>query len=201
MKKTVTILVTGGIGCGKSNIVKAFNSLGIPSYDCDAAAKRLYDTDAELLGQVAQVAGRDVLSGGRLDRKALAAKIFANADLLSRIEALVHPAVIRDFERWQAQCDAEFCILESAILLENPAFDRLYDWVVAVSAPEEIRLERTMARDGASRESVLDRMSRQWSDTQREQRADFVIVTDDRHPILPELINIVEKIKNGKDRS
>jgi len=201
MEKTLTVLVTGGIGCGKSNIVKAFNSLGIPSYDCDAAAKRLYDTDAVLLAGVVQAAGADVLKDGKIDRRALADKIFADAGLLERINALVHPAVIRDFNSWKASCRAGCCILESAILLENPAFDSLYDRVVAVSAPEEIRVQRTMARDGATRESVLERMSRQWTDSRREERADFVIVTDDRHPVLPELINIVEKIKNGKDRS
>ena len=201
MKGTVTLLVTGGIGCGKSNIVKALGSLGLPSYDCDAAAKRLYDTDARLLAQVASVAGGDVVRGGRLDRKALAAKIFADASLLARIEALVHPAVIRDFLRWKEACKAPICIIESAILLENSSFDSLYDFVLAVSAPLEMRIERTMARDGASREGVLERMSRQWTDAARESRADFIIVTDDRHPILPELINIVEKIKNGKDRS
>lgn len=196
-----TVLVTGGIGSGKSNIVKALNSLGLPSYDCDAAAKRLYDTDAALLAQVAQVAGNEIIKGGKLDRSALAARIFADEGLLSRIEALVHPAVIRDFRQWRNSCGAQHCVIESAILLENRAFDSLYDYAAVVSAPENVRVERTMARDGATRESVLERMSRQWTDCRREERADFIIVTDDRHPVLPELINIVERLKNGKNRS
>lgn len=196
-----TLLVTGGIGCGKSNIVRALGSLGLPSYDCDAAAKRLYDTDAGLLSRVAEVAGEEVIRDGRLDRSALAERIFADNTLLRRIEALVHPAVISDFKNWRKACGAENCVIESAILLENAAFNSLYDYVVAVSAPVQVRVERTMARDGAARESVLERMSRQWTDRRREERADFIIVTDDRHPVLPELVKIVELLKNGKDRS
>lgn len=201
MKEKRVILVTGGIGSGKSNITKAFGAFGIPAYDCDAAAKRLYDTDAELLSEVVRIAGEDVLSEGRINRKVLASKIFNDPKLLAEIESAVHPAVIRDFEKWKENCGSDICIIESAILLENRAFDNLYDIVVAVAAPLDERIERTMIRDKVSREEVLGRMSRQWSDEQREARADYIITTDDRHPVLPVILNIVDNLKNGKDRS
>ena len=87
------LLCTGGIGSGKSFIIRAFNVLGVPSYDCDAAAKELYDRDAELLDGIVRLCGKEVLNDvGRLDRQALAARIFADASLLAEVEALVHPA-------------------------------------------------------------------------------------------------------------
>ena len=195
------ILCTGGIGSGKSYVIRAFNAAGIPSYDTDAAAKRLYDTDRELLDAVSEIAGKDVSVDGHLDRGLLASRIFADSSLLGKIEAVVHPAVIRDFRRWEEEQSVEVVIIESAIMLEKPSLRGVADYVLVVSAPEELRIRRVMERDRISREAVLSRMARQWNDRQREEYADFIIVTDERHQIVPEIVKIIETVKNGKDRS
>lgn len=195
------ILCTGGIGSGKSYVIRAFNAAGIPSYDTDAAAKRLYDTDRELLDAVSEIAGKDVSVDGHLDRGLLASRIFADSSLLGKIEDVVHPAVIRDFRRWEEEQSVEVVIIESAIMLEKPSLRGVADYVLVVSAPEELRIKRVMERDGISREAVLSRMARQWNDRQREEYADFIIVTDERHQIVPEIVKIIETVKNGKDRS
>lgn len=195
------ILCTGGIGSGKSYVIRAFNAAGIPSYDTDAAAKRLYDTDRELLDAVSEIAGKDVSVDGHLDRGLLASRIFADSSLLGKIEDVVHPAVIRDFRRWEEEQSVEVVIIESAIMLEKPSLRGVADYVLVVSAPEELRIRRVMERDGISREAVLSRMARQWNDRQREEYADFIIVTDERHQIVPEIVKIIETVKNGKDRS
>ena len=195
------ILCTGGIGSGKSYVIRAFNAAGIPSYDTDAAAKRLYDIDRELLDAVSEIAGKDVSVDGHLDRGLLASRIFADSSLLGKIEAVVHPAVIRDFRRWEEKQSVEVVIIESAIMLEKPSLRGVADYVLVVSAPEELRIKRVMERDGISREAVLSRMARQWNDRQREEYADFIIVTDERHQIVPEIVKIIETVKNGKDRS
>lgn len=194
-------MCTGGIGSGKSYVIRAFNAAGIPSYDTDAAAKRLYDTDRELLDAVPEIAGKDVSVDGHLDRGLLASRIFADSSLLGKIEAVVHPAVIRDFRRWEEEQSVEVVIIESAIMLEKPSLRGVADYVLVVSAPEELRIKRVMERDGISREAVLSRMARQWNDRQREEYADFIIVTDERHQIVPEIVKIIETVKNGKDRS
>lgn len=194
-------MCTGGIGSGKSYVIRAFNAAGIPSYDTDAAAKRLYDTDRELLDAVSEIAGKDVSVDGHLDRGLLASRIFADSSLLGKIEAVVHPAVIRDFRRWEEKQSVEVVIIESAIMLEKPSLRGVADYVLVVSAPEELRIKRVMERDGISREAVLSRMARQWNDRQREEYADFIIVTDERHQIVPEIVKIIETVKNGKDRS
>ena len=185
------ILCTGGIGSGKSVVVKAFNLLGVPSYD----------RDPQLLAGVVALAGEAVLGpDGRLDRKALAGRIFADPSLLAAVEALVHPAVIRDFQRWKASQTAPLVLIESAILLEKPQFDSLYDRVLAVTAPEEVRIARVIARDRTDAAQVRRRMASQWTDAQRAARADYILENNDRQPLLPAIMDIIEKSKeDGKN--
>jgi len=191
----IVLLCTGGIGSGKSFVVKAFNTLGYPSYDCDAAAKELYDRDPQLLEQVAQLAGGEIIKDGRLDRKAFAERLFADKGLLSKVEALVHPAVIRDFEKWKQAQQGRVVIIESAILLERPNLKRVADRIIAVTAPRDIRICRVIERDGCTQDEVLARMGRQWSDEQRAKVADWVIENDGKQAILPQILNIIEKLK------
>ena len=202
MKRKV-LLCTGGIGSGKSYVVQALNALGVPSYDCDEAAKELYDRDPALLADVVAVCGPAVLdTDGRLDREALAARIFPDAALLAAVEALVHPAVIRDFQRWAdgLPVDVPLVVIESAILLEKPLPVRVYDSVLAVTAPESVRVARVMARSGMDEAQVRRRMAAQWSDEKRASRADFIVENDGRKPVLPVLLNILERInEDGKN--
>lgn len=194
-RRTV-LLCTGGIGSGKSFVVRILQEMGLPAYDCDARAKALYDEDPQLLQEVASVAGASVIGeDGRLDRKALAGRIFADEALRREVEARVHPAVTRDFRAWLSRQEAPMVVLESAILLENPAFDALYDRVLVVTAPEALRVERVMARDGLSREAVLQRMQSQWSDERRMAHADWVVCNDGEQPLLPQLNSIIEQMK------
>ena len=195
------LLVTGGIGSGKSVIVRLFNTLGVPSYDCDASAKLLYDRDPQLLADVVALSGSGVLSpDGRLDRAALAGRIFADPALRAAVEERVHPAVIRDFLRWKAERTADVVVIESAILLEKPLYSTLYDYVAAVSAPEKVRLARIVRRDGCSEEEARRRMSAQWSDAQRAAHADFILENNDRQALLPAAMTILDKIQeDGKN--
>ena len=193
MSRPVIIGCTGGIGSGKTNVVKTVEGLGVPGYDCDSRAKELYDEDAALLAEVARVAGDDVVVEGRLDRRALAAKIFSDADLLARLESVVHPAVIRDFSRWLQEQSSKLVIFESAILLDKPYLREMPDYVLLVTAPRELRIERVMARDGLSREAVEKRMANQISDEQRRKYADYILETNDRDAIIPQLLSLIQK--------
>jgi dephospho-CoA kinase len=194
------ILCTGGIGSGKSYVIRLLNELGVPSYDCDVRAKALYDEDPQLLDDVARIAGGQVVRDGRLDRTALASAIFSDNAILSKIEAVVHPAVARDFDRWKTSTDAPLVVIESAIMLEKPALSNMYDYVLAVVAPEEVRIGRAMARDGSTKAQVRARMANQWSDAQRAESADFVLNNDGKSAILPQVLIILNKISNGKGR-
>lgn len=196
MKQPCVLLCTGGIGSGKSVVVRLFQALDIPSYDCDRAAKELYDRDPQLLAEVAALCGEEVLDAeGRLDRAALARKIFGDAALLAALEDRVHPAVIRDFEKWKEEQESALVVIESAILLEKPRFAGLMDYTVVVTAPEAVRIARVMRRDGLSEAQVRQRMAAQWSDEARLARADFVLENDNRQPLLPAVLEIIDKIK------
>ena len=195
MGKTV-IACTGGIGSGKSAIVSAFAALGIPSYDCDSRTKALYFNDAALASRIVELLGDGVLDmEGHLDLKKMAAKLFGNASLLASLEAIVHPAVAEDFRRWAAGQQSDIVVMESAILQQKPFFDNFADYTITVSAPEDVRIERVMRRDGMSREQVRSRLASQWTDAQREAKADMVLVTDDRSPVLPRIIELINKLR------
>ncbi len=158
-----TIFLTGFIGSGKSAVSALLRERGIPVYDSDARTKALYDESPVLVPALEEVLGVPLRTkDGKLDRKALAAVIFNDAEARERVEALVYPAVLEDFLRWrEAHADAPFVVLESAIILSKPIFNGLADRVVLVTAPREVRLQRVMARDGMSEEEVIRRMDAQ----------------------------------------
>ena len=192
-----TLLVSGGIGSGKSFVIKTFNALGVPSYDADSRARGLYDSDPELLASVVALAGNGILRDGRLDRRALASLIFTSEDLRAGIEALVHPAVMRDFLRWRETRSESLVIMESAILPEHPELLARMDYKLAVTAPLELRIRRVMERDGSPREKELERISCQWSDAKRMAVSDYIIVNDGVQPILPQIIEVLDRIRQN----
>ena len=158
-----TFFLTGFIGSGKSAVSALLRERGIPVYDSDARTKALYDESPVLVPALEETLGMPLrTTDGKLDRKTLAAVIFNDDDARERVESLVYPAVLEDFLRWrEAHADAPFVVLESAIILSKPIFNGLADRVVLVTAPQEVRLQRVMARDGLSEEEVIRRMDAQ----------------------------------------
>lgn len=159
------IVVTGGIGSGKSLVCAMLAERGVRTYDSDTAAKRLYDTDAQLLASVVDMFGTEVLDkDGKLDRRALGAIVFSDPEKLSKLEALVHPAVFRDFASWKAGFGEDgFVVYESAIALEKGLPDGFADEIVYVDAPVEERVARACARDGRSKTDTDARVRAQAS--------------------------------------
>ena len=162
MKK---IGITGGIGSGKSYVCKRLQAkYDIEVYDCDAAAKRLIRTSPDLQQQIIQLAGS-------LDKAAMSRFLLASEANQQAMNAIVHPAVFRDFQESGIQW------MESAILFESGA-DQLVDKSVVVTAPQEVRIQRVMQRDGITREKTLQWMNRQWSQDEVVAHADYEIVND-----------------------
>ena len=192
-----TLGVTGGIGSGKSYIARLLEERGIPVYDTDSRAKALYDTDEELREAMISLCGAGIYApSGLLDRKALASLIFADRSLLEQVNALVHPAVRRDFVAWREGLSAEgkrLCALESALLLDA-GLDAYTDGVLAVLADDTLRLQRAMMRDGVGEEAIRARMQHQMSQVELAQRADFLIYNDEAHPLIPQLDSLFDKL-------
>ncbi len=156
-----TLLLTGGIGSGKSAVAALLREKGFPVFDCDASAKTLYDRDPSLVADLEQILGTSLRPGGVFDRKALSRRIFSDPQARETVECRVHPAVLEDFLRWKEGRPEKTVVMESAIAATKPLFREVYDAILLVSAPLEQRLQRVMARDGAGREAVLDRMRAQ----------------------------------------
>jgi dephospho-CoA kinase len=171
--------LTGGIGSGKTTVAKIFETLGIPVYYADQEAKRLMVEDASLVEAIKELFGEEAYdANGRLNRAFIAQRAFPEPELLKKLEALVHPAVLRDGERWHAaQRDAPYTIKEAALLFESGSYRQL-DKVITVFAPLELRIQRVMARDKSAREDVEARIARQMPEEEKLQLADFVVYND-----------------------
>lgn len=169
--------VTGGIGSGKTTVCKHFEALGVPVYYADDEAKNLYQTDAVLAAEVSALFGADIFENGVLNRPKLAEIVFNDKAKLAALNALVHPAVARNFNAWIEKQNAVYVLKEAAILIESGAY-KAADQILLVSAPESIRIERVMQRDSVSETEVKARLSKQWTDEQKRPFCTDEIVND-----------------------
>ena len=188
--------VTGGIGSGKSVVCKAFESCGAPTYNADDAAKRLMQENDLLKNDIEANFGSVYDKHGILQREKLADIIFGNPDSLKMLNSLVHPAVIADYDQWQALQTFHYIIKESAILFESETNKGL-DFIIVVEAPESIRIKRIMLRDNRTEKQIRDIMKNQMPDVKRNERADFIIVNNDEVPLLPQVWTLHEKFLHG----
>lgn len=137
--------VTGGIGSGKSHVCWLLREQGIEIYDCDSAAKILMRTSQEIKCKLKSLVGDDVYCGDGINKPVLTRFLLAGEDNKRAVNAIVHPAVARDFEKSGMEW------MECAILFES-GFDHLVDRIVCITAPRQLRIERIMRRDGITRE-------------------------------------------------
>ncbi len=187
------VAITGGIGSGKSYVCKRLEAFGIRVYDCDAAAKQLMRTSSALQRDLCRLVGDDVYVDGVLQKQVLAKFLLASEDNKQAVNQIIHPAVARDFE-----CSG-YEWLESAILFDS-GFDRRihFDYIVCVSAPLEIRIQRVMNRDGISREKTMEWISRQLPQEEVLKRADFEIVNDGMEDIDEQILIVLNKMGGTK---
>jgi len=185
--------ITGGIGSGKSTVAKVFEVLGIPVYYADDAAKRLMNEDDELKEQIQLQFGHEVYNNGKLDRKHLAEIVFASPEKLAQLNAIVHPATLLDAERWMQKQTTPYAIKEAALIFESGAQEYL-DYVIGVTAPAPLRIQRSMHRDGITREEVIARMDKQMDDTIKMKLCDFVITNNEQEMLLPQVLDLHKKL-------
>lgn len=183
--------ITGGIGSGKSTIAKQLREMGYMVYDTDSEAKRLIVEDTHIRQQIEQLFGSEVYKDGVYQTALVAQRVFADHSLLAKLNAIVHPAVKADImnrvsrlasQESQIGNHKNLFFIECAILYQA-GFDTLCDKVVAVTAPEEIRLARAVARDHSTIEKVRARIHAQEAEKD-VKRADIVINNDGQTPIL-----------------
>ena len=195
----IKIGITGGIGSGKSVVATLLRLYGIPVYIADEESKRLTNSSPVIRRALVDLVGEAVYDAdGKLDKLRLANFIFGQPEHLARVNAIIHPEVNRDFLDWSERQEKAFCAIESAILFES-GFDRIVDVKLMVLTPLEIRLERAIARDHASREALERRIKSQMADEEKASRSDYVIHNDDRQALIPQVENFIGWLKNREN--
>jgi dephospho-CoA kinase len=190
---------TGGIGSGKTTVAKIFELLVVPVYYADDAAKRIMNEDEELKVAIQKQFGRDAYKNGKLDRTYLSSKVFNDLFQLELLNALVHPATIRDAASWMSRQLAEsggnipYTIKEAALIFESGSAEQL-DFIIGVDAPVELRIKRTMERNNSTYDEVLKRMNNQVDEKIKMKLCDFVIYNDEQQLLIPQVIELHEKL-------
>jgi dephospho-CoA kinase len=186
--------LTGGIGSGKSTVARVFETLGIPVYYADDAAKRLMNQDPAIRSALKEMFGEACyLDSGALNRAYLASVVFENPEKREQLNQLIHPATIADANKWLSEQHAVYALREAALLFESGAAEGL-DYVIGVSAPASLRMQRVIKRDQLSEEAVQKRMATQLQDTIKLKLCDFVIVNDERVGLLPQVLDLHKKL-------
>ena len=185
--------LTGGIGSGKSTVAEIFKVLGIPVFDADSQAKRLMDQDSELRLAVQQTFGKDTYTNGKLNRKILAELVFGNPFELQKLNAIVHPATIKAANDWMVKQTAPYVIKEAALLFEAGSAGGL-DYVIGVSAPVTIRINRVMQRDHVTKQQVKERMDRQINDEIKMRLCDFVLMNNEQQLLTTQVLELHQKL-------
>ncbi|OGS69634.1 MAG: dephospho-CoA kinase [Flavobacteria bacterium RIFCSPLOWO2_12_FULL_35_11] len=190
--------LTGGIGSGKSTVLALFEALGVVTYIADSEAKKLMNVDAELRSQIVKLFGDEAYVQGELNKTYLASLVFNNAEKLNALNALVHPKVREDFQRFIRKTNADFIIYEAAILFESGS-DKFCDYIITVSSSFENKIDRIMKRDKVSEAQILERMKHQSTDDHKIKKSDFVIrnnkIADTKYQVST-IFGLLQKLKN-----
>ena len=192
---TKIVGLTGGIGSGKTTIAKHINSLGIPVYIADDAAKKILLLP-EILNALKLVFGDTVFEDGILNKDKLSKIVFNNPEMLKQLNQIVHPAVKIDFDNWLTlNKNQPLVVKEAAILFESGGYKDC-DVIITIIAPINERIQRVMARENTNSEAVLSRMNNQWTDEMRMEKSDYVIENKELIKACAQTEKILKNILN-----
>lgn len=178
--------LTGGIGSGKSFVADLLTKMGYPVYYSDSRSKELTKSNPTIREGLIAMFGEEVFKEEGLNTTLIAEKMFQDDALRLRINQLIHPIVRKDFEEWVSKQDKDLVFNEAAILFETGAYKTL-DATILVYAPESLKIERVMRRENCSKEEVLARMNKQWSDEEKMKLTNYLILNDEKIPLLVQI--------------
>ena len=193
--KPLEIGITGGIGSGKSIICSIFNRLGIPSYNADSRAKWLTDNDPEVRKAISLEFGDQAYDpGGKLDRKLMAQWVFNQSDKIKTLNQIIHPVVGQDYRNWVSNQKSAYVLKEAALIFESGSNQQLTA-VITVFAPPDLRIKRVLKRDpNRNRDQVEKIISKQWTEENRQEQADYVIYNDGESLVIPQVLTIHDQL-------
>ena len=193
----MVIGLTGGIGSGKSTIAKEFATLGISVFNSDEQAKVLIATDAQVKKRIIAAFGEEAYQNGEYNRAYIAQIVFNNSEKLAILNGIVHPALAKYFNQWAKKQTSPYVLKEAAILFESGSYKDC-DYIITVTAPEEVRIARVMARDHCTETQVRARMAQQWSDAQRIALSNAVIENVDLESAKEQVKRINDELRMTK---
>jgi dephospho-CoA kinase len=187
----IKVGITGGIGSGKTTVCRVFELLGVPVFYADNVAKTIMQTDSQLKNEILNTFGQEsYLVDGQLNRPYISSIVFKDLLQLNKLNALVHPAVFRAFDRWIVeQKDVPYILKEAAILYESESY-KMCDLSILVNSPESTRISRIKARDHISEEEIMLRMKRQFSDEQKMKLANHILINDENRLLIPQILDL-----------
>ena len=190
--------ITGGIGSGKTTVCKVFEVLGIPIFYADTEAKNMMVEDELLIEAIKSTFGEEsYFEEGKLNNKHIAGIVFNNEAELAKLNALVHPAVFRAFDRWEANVNpnAPYTLKEAALLFESGSY-KMCDTTILVTAPTDVKINRVMQRDNSTAEQVKARMDKQMSDAEKAKMANHFIINDETNSIIEQVLALHKEFLN-----
>ena len=193
----IKVGITGGMGSGKTTACKIFESLGIPVYYADDRAKWLMTNDVTIVNGIKKLFGEEAyLQNGALNRPHIANIAFSDQGKLTELNALVHPAVGQDSRRWRhEQIDFPYTLQEAALMFESGSAKAL-DRVIMVYAPKKTRIKRILDRDQTTQEAIEARMNKQMPEEEKVKQADYVILNDGEHALIPQIWQLHQQLKS-----
>lgn len=187
--------ITGNIGSGKTTVSKVFELLGVPVFYADYHAKRVMTEDAILVEAVRRNFGEEAYFADQtLNRKHISNIVFNNVTELENLNALVHPAVFRAFDKWAEQYQQHFYVLKEAAILFESGSDKQCDKTILVAAALDVRVKRVMQRDHLTEQEVLRREEKQMPQAEKEARANFIIINDQQTMLIPQVLEIHQQL-------
>ncbi len=186
--------ITGGIGTGKSTVAKVFSALGIPVYEADHRAKFLMEKDKTIISKIKELLGKEAyLADGTYNKAFVAQQVFGNKELLKSLNAIVHPAVGKDFTDWvNSQKNAPYIIKEAAIMGKNSGLDK----IIVVSSLIDLRISRIQKRDNRTIDQIENIIQNQKTEEQFLAISDFEIKNNELDFILTQVLKIDQVLRN-----
>ncbi len=184
--------LTGGLGSGKTSVAAIFEVLGIPVYYADIAAKTLMNENKAIKDSIQNHFSSEVYLDGNLNREFLAQQVFNDEKKLALLNSIVHPATIKDANEWIKKQSSPYIIKEAALLFESGS-NNFLDFIIGVSAPLDLRIKRAMKRDNISEQQVMARINKQMPEEEKLALCDFIIINDEEHMILPQVLALHQK--------
>ena len=181
--------LTGGIGSGKSSVLNQFKNLGINTYSADNAAKKLINSDKDLIKSIKNLFGDNIYENNILDSVKLSKIVFKDPYKLKSLNSIIHPAVAKDFESFIKTINGDYIVKEVAIIFETNTEDN-YNKIILIRAPLEERIKRVILRDNLSREDVIKRVNNQIDDSTIIDNCDYIIENNNLKDLKEKVLKI-----------